>query len=284
MARGVILGRSGTGKSWFAGKMLEEIVPSNAPVVFDAVREDGGGEVDIDIETDFKHIVHIDIEDEEQGFSNRDNPMLMTFRVTPERLEQYVEFDSGIPSYIPQEEMKSGEQILLPKWAFYKYRYIRVVPDGLTDKETKVLVEMIADAAMLAGDTHFSLDEAHLVATKHGIGDRLMRLVTGGRKRGVEWLFITQRPQKIHEDILSQTDFTVYFNLRGRDKKKAAEKSEALDDAERMIDELEPRQAIVEDFDNGTWARLDTNELERGVPHVSGDDGKADDAYRSLFD
>lgn len=285
MARGAILGRSGTGKSWFAGSVLEDALPGDGG---SGAFQDEGGEyqpagADIDLEEDFGHAIHIDVEDEERGFSDADNPVLLTFEVTPQNLPKYVTFGGKRPSYIPDAEFQDGDEVLLVKWVYYKHRYVRAVPNGLTDEELKAMVEMLADAAMKTGDCHFSLDEAHLVAKKHSIGEKLMRLVTGGRKRGVEWLFITQRPQKMHEDILSQTDYTVYFNLRDRDRDKAAEKSEAVPDAERKIDDLEPRQAIIEDFDTGEWGEIDTNDLSRNRPHVSGDDGKADKSYESLL-
>jgi len=305
MARVNILGRSGTGKSWFAGSVLEDIlttgdgsgrakgcgcevedcdhIPDDEEFVYRV--ETGEGSPDFDTGEDFEYAVHLDLEDEEKGFSDADDPVLLTYEANKQNIRQYIEYAPGeAPDFIPEEELKEGRKVLLPKWVFYKNKYIRVVPDGLTKEETTILVEMMADAAMKTGDCHFSLDEAHLVAKKHGIGDKLMRLVTGGRKRGVEWVFITQRPQKIHEDILSQSDYTVYFNLRDRDRDKAAEKAESIPDAEDKIDALEPRTAIIEDFDKGEWREFSTENLSRDIPHVSGDDGKADDSYEALFD
>lgn len=304
MARTNILGRSGTGKSWFSGKVLEDILTdgdgSGRAVGCECDEEEcdhepgdeghvpkvetGEGAPDFDTGEDFEYAVHIDIEDEERGFSDPDDPVLLTLEVGQDELERAVHYKGDPPDFIPEAELKNDDPIFLPSWALYKNKYIRVVPDGLTDEETRILVEMLADAAMKVGDCHFSLDEAHLVARKHGIGDKLMRLVTGGRKRGVEWVFITQRPQKIHEDILSQSDYTVYFELRDRDRDKAAEKSEAIENAEEKIEGLGKRTAIIEDFDAGEWHKFSTEELDRTIEHVSGDDGKANDAYESLFD
>lgn len=302
MARVNILGRSGQGKSWYAGKALEDILTdgdgsgravgcgcsdpecdhTKGDDDFIPRIETGEGAPNFDADEDFEYAVHIDIEDEERGFSDPENPVMLTFEVTSERLQSFVKFPDP-PSYIPEEELKDGPEVLVPMWVLYKYKYVRVVPDGLTDEEKSKLVEMMADAAMKVGDCHFSLDEAHLVARKHSMGEKLMRLVTGGRKRGVEWLFITQRPQRLHEDILSQSDYTVYFNLRDRDRDKAAEKAEGIPDAEEKIDALEQREAIIEDFDTGEWTQFSTNDLERSIEHVSGDDGKADAAYDDMM-
>lgn len=307
MARVAILGRSGTGKSYFAGKVLEDVLTDgdgsgrvegcgcgddecdHSPGDDDFVPkiETGEGAPDFDADEDFEYAVHIDIEDEEKGFSAVDDPVLLTLEVTPGKLRKYVQYRPGnVPEFIPEREIDEDDSAIayLPAYALYKNKYVRVVPDGLSDEEVKILVEMLADAAMKTGDCHFSLDEAHVVAGKHAIGDKLNRLVTGGRKRGVEWLFITQRPQKIHEDVLSQTDYTVYFNLQDRDRDKAAEKAEAIPNAEDEIDALEPREAIIEDFDEGEWAKFDTDGMDRSIPHFAGDDGKANPAYESLFD
>lgn len=311
-----IFGRSGVGKSWFAGKTLEDVLGVGSPdEPVDADGESrcdcdepdcdhepldpdyvpsvgiGGGGDDKDAEVPafgsgedaFDYAVHIDVEDEERGFSNTENPLLLTYHATKENIRRAVKFAEDPPDYIPERELEDGPVVYLPSWVLYKNRYIRVVPEGLTDDELKVLVEMLADAAMKAGDCHFSLDEAHLVAKTHNIGDKLMRLATGGRKRGVEWLFITQRPQKMHEDLLSQSDYTIYFELRDRDRDKAAEKSEAVPNAEERLESLGKRNAIIEDFDNGEWVQFSTEDLDRSIPHVSGDDGKANRVYESLI-
>jgi hypothetical protein len=301
MARVNILGRSGVGKSWFSGWVLEQVLlpgVGDDPELEDADDESGlpnpmnNEENEADTMTpdfgegdgSFEYAVHIDVEDEEQRFSAADDPVLLTYTATQENIRKAVQFSGDAPDYIPENALEDGDTILLPQWVLYKNKYVRVVPEGLTDEELQVLVEMLADAAMKAEDTHFSLDEAHLVARKHGIGKKLMRLVTGGRKRAVEWVFITQRPQKLHEDILSQSDYTVYFELRDRDRDKAAEKSEAMENAEEKIESLGKRRAIIEDFDRGEWVEFSTEDLERDIEHVSGDDGRANEVYEGLLD
>lgn len=290
MARVMVLGRSGSGKSWFAGKILADILEGDADfdgenppdeaeaAVNDATSEDSRG---------FEYAAHLDLEDEERGLSQADDPLLLTFEVDSETLASVVSYktERDAPDYIPERELEGDGPFHLPlvKWVLYRNRYVRFVPEGLSKDEMVLLVEFIADAAMQAGSTHFSLDEAHLVAQKHNIGDKLMRLATGGRKRGVEWLFITQRPQKIHEDILSQTDYTIYFNLRDRDLEKAADKAEAIPDAEGEIGALGKREAIIEDFDAGTYEQFSTDGMERAYPHAAGDDGVANPHWESLL-
>lgn len=266
MARVTIMGQSGSGKSWFAGQKIESVL-----------------DVPEDSDDHFEYAVHCDLEDEERGLSvttTDHEPLLKTFNCSREDLYRMVVVnEKNPPDYIPERELKDGYLVNLPKWVLYKNKYIRAVPDGLDDEERTILVEMMADAAMMVGDCHFSLDEAHLVARKHNIGPKLSRLVTGGRKYGVEWVFISQRPAKIHEDILAQANIGISFQLSSdRDLKKAEDSSEAFS-AEDTLPSLGKRKAIVENFDTGEIAELDTNNLERKRPHIADDDGKSDEKW-----
>lgn len=227
MARMTILGSSGTGKSWYAGWMIENIAP------------------------ELEYGIHLDYEDEERGLSRAENPLYETAAIDEDLLS--TDFESVLR----------------------RDKRLRVVPDGLKKSEIQDLAESLADAALEVGDCFFSWDEAHNVAGKHEIGDRLERLVTGGRKFGVEWLAVTQRPQKLHEDILSQSNVSVYFAVDSdRDLKKVDESSSV--DIDR-IRELDERQAIIENHGTGDVKAIDTNNLDRKYPHVAGDDGKAED-------
>lgn len=264
MARVFGIGKSGSGKSWFAGKKIAEII-------------EGEGEGDA-----FEHAIHVDLEDEERGLSKQGDALLKTLEVDKQLLrDQYLVNEDNPPAFIPEEELKDGALVSAVKFAFYQNKRIRVVPDGLNDEEIHALTELLADAAMLAGDTHFSMDEAHRIASQAGLGDHMSDLITGGRKRGVEWLFVTQRPQAIHKQVLAQTNIGVFFKLTSdRDVKKADRLAENFD-AEDTLPAMEPRQAIIENYDNGTVKRIDTNDLERKYEHVAGDDGKGDDKWMS---
>jgi hypothetical protein len=226
-----VLGSSGTGKSWYAGWMIEQTAP------------------------EFEYGIHLDYEDEERGLSLAEDPLYETAAIDEDLLHGALEVD--LESVLRRDKR------------------LRVVPDGLKKSEIQDLAEKLADAALEVGDCFFSWDEAHNVAGKHEIGDRMERLVTGGRKFGVEWLAVTQRPQKLHEDILSQSNVSVYFAVDSdRDLKKVDESSSV--DIDR-IRELDERQAIIENHDNGEIKTIDTNNLDRKYPHVAGDDGKAED-------
>lgn len=262
MARVVIFGKSGSGKSWYTGQKIGEILEPDDP------------------EMEFEYAIHVDLEDEERGLSLKGDALLKTFECNKEKLrEQVIVNPDDPPSFIPEKELADGPIIALPKWVVYKNKYVRAVPDGLSDAEEVVLAEMMADAALTTGDCHFSLDEAHRIATTGKIGPRLETVITGGRKRGVEWVFITQRPQAIHKQIIAQADIGVFFKLTSeRDVMKADKLAESFS-ADDVLPGLPKRTAIVEDYDKGTARKLDTNTLDRAYPHVAGDDGKANSKW-----
>jgi hypothetical protein len=262
MARTVVFGKSGSGKSWYVGQRLGNILEPDDP------------------DDEFERAVHMDLEDEEKGLSQKGDALLLTFECDKEDLRRQVVVDpDDPPDYIPEKELDDGPIIYLPKWVLYKNDYVRVVPNGLNDKEQVKLCEMLADAAMRAGDCHFSMDEAHRVANQGDMGQKMNNLITGGRKRGVEWAFITQRPQLIHKTLIAQANHGVFFKLTsGRDIKKADKLAESFD-AEDVLPGLPDRVAIVENYSTGESVRIDTNDLERKYEHVAGDDGKADEQW-----
>lgn len=266
MTRTVIFGKSGSGKSWFTGQRIAEILEPD------------------DEDDEFEYAIHVDLEDEEQGLSKKGDALLKTFEVDKETLRDQVflggrgplSWADDAPDFIPEKELDSGPVVAMPKWVIYKNKSVRVVPDGLNNDEEVVLSEMMADAAMLAGDCHYSMDEAHRIASLHNNQQYLRDLITGGRKRGVEWAFITQRPALIDKTVIAQADTGVFFKLSSdRDVKKAESLAESFD-AEEVLPKLPNRTAIVEDYDTGESHKIDTESLERKYEHVAGDDGKAD--------
>jgi DNA helicase HerA-like ATPase len=236
MARVTVLGRSGTGKSYYTGYLLEQVVP------------------------DFTYAVHFDIEDEEKGLSDPDHdPLYKTLYVDKEK----------------------AAAISWPK-AIYNHRKLRVVPEGLTTEEQREVYAQIADATMaLCKDatpdaTAFvSCDEAHNIVKQSAFAERVERMITGGRKHGVECLHISQRPQLLHTTVISQADRRVYFAISD-DNDLGKIDAQAGFPASRLKD-LPARVCIVENKDSGEHEKLDTNGIGRQRPHYSGDDGLVDD-------
>lgn len=239
MARTNILGKSGTGKSWMLGKYLEEVVPR------------------------FPYGVHFDLENEEKGLTipGRDgtDPVFASLYVDQQGREEW-----DIPATIA------------------RHGKLRVVPDGLTKQEMVDLAAEIAKTAMHLTDDpdasfHLSFDEAHNIAPNQNLDERISRAITGGRKRGLEWAAATQRAQNIHEDILTQANWGIYFRMTGDSDLYKVDASIDAFSAHEQLPKLADRECIIEDKASGDWYIYDTETIERAHPHLAEDDGTADD-------
>lgn len=239
MARTIIAGGSGMGKSWEFGRVLENIVPR------------------------FTHAVHVDIENEEVGLSKPGEdgspPVYYSFYVDRRGLAEW-----NIPETIRTQ------------------RKLRIVPDDLTSDDRTRLTALVCRTAMEIAqheefNFHFSVDEAHNVMPKHGIDTDISRLLTGGRKRGIEWAVATQRLQNLHEDAITQANNGLYFKMGGTDAAKV--NSYTVFDARELLTDLEKREYIYEDRNRGTFRKEDTNEMGRAHPHEASDDGIADEFF-----
>lgn len=256
MARIIVLGASGTGKSYYAGKLLEEIVP------------------------EFDLAIHFDLEDEEMGLSDADrDPIYQSL---------YVDVDDAIRL----DWLK----------VVANHRKIRVIPFDMTKAEMQQLYAHLCDCVMsICKDGYpdwtafVSCDEAHNLVTQAAFDDRVERMITGGRKHGVECLHISQRPQLLHTTVISQADRRIYFSIGGENDIKKIEKVSSFD-AGQVLDQLPDRVCVVENKSTGDWIvlvtdpaaeqhvtadilvdNLDVDETEREHRHYSGDDGIADD-------
>lgn len=183
--------------------------------------------------------------------------------------------DSGA-SAIPEQARKFDWTKVLAK-----HQKVRIVPSGLTTEENRALYAGLCGIVMrLCKDVNpdatalVSCDEAHNILKQHDFPTPCERLITGGRKHGVECVYISQRPALLHTTVISQADRRVYFAVSDDNDitkiKKVA--SFSADD----LKDLPERRCIVENKDSGKWGEVDTNEISRVRPHYSGDDGIID--------
>lgn len=243
MARIVMFGRSGSGKSWLFGWLLERAVPN------------------------FDFAVHFDIEDEEVGLSQQGRALFKTFYVDKEFLEESVEY--------------KGREMGLVEAVIVENRHVRVVPDGLKTSEKRDLFARIAGLAVkltknAEANMWVSADEAHQVVSEDGIDDRVERMISGGRKMGLEWGFATQRPAKLHEEAFTQANYGYYLSLTKDNDLGKVNNSIGIN-AFGTLDELKPREFILEDLDSGEIKRHTSDNLSRENEHYAPDDGAADD-------
>ena len=174
MARIVNLGRSGTGKSYYTGYLLEQTVPQ------------------------FDVAVHFDIEDEEKGLSDPDHDPLYKTLYVDKALAQRINWIKALYNHrkirVVPEGLTTDEQREL---------YAAIC---------KAVMRLCKDAAPSLS-AFVSCDEAHNVLKQAAFPEPCERLITGGRKHEVECLHISQRPQLLHTTVISQSDRRIYFAI-----------------------------------------------------------------------
>lgn len=245
MARLSVIGNSGTGKSYGAGAIIERVLDPDHP-------ENPGKTFDV--------AVHFDYEDEEKGLSDVEHdPILQRFDVTASKAARI-------------------------DWPYflYKHRRVRVVPDMSKAKATELLGVICGAMMDLCRDfepelTGFlSLDEAHLFIPQSNTDERVHRLISGGRKHGVEFLVITQRPANLHTNCMELSDRRFYFRVDGDNDLSKLQRVTTFD-ADRL-QRLQDRDVIVENKSTGEHEKQSTNDWTRVRPHYAKDDGIIDDA------
>lgn len=256
MARMVMLGQSGTGKSYGQGCLLERALDPSHP--------DNGGET-------FDMAVHFDPEDEERGLSDPDNnPLFATLNV----------------------DVKDARRI---NWAVLiaGRERVRVVPDMRTG-HSRQLFGVIAQACFKIAKDHLpnrsillSCDESGDIVTQNGAADAALEVQTRGRKHGLETIHACQRPQQLHTTILSQVDRRFYFRISGDNDVRKINGQSGFDvnripvESEHInpgdgIQDLPNRVVVAENTSNGEIAVESTENWTRKRPHYAGDDGVLD--------
>lgn len=173
MARMVILGASGSGKSWYTGAILEQTAPT------------------------FDYAIHFDPEDEEVALSAAEyDPIYARLEIDQQAYETMnlgkVIGRNKRVRIVPQG--LTGEEM-----------------EDLYGQLCAIAMKLAKD--LKAGSVLVSCDEAHNVVHEGALDERVERLVTGGRKHEAEVIHVSQRPQLLHKTILSQSDKVCYFRV-----------------------------------------------------------------------
>lgn len=249
MARLAVLGNSGTGKSWAAGALLERVLdpdhPSNPGETFDLA-------------------VHFDFENEERGLSERGeySPLLWNVPVDRETANRF-------------------------NWraVLDNHKKIQIVPDMEPDAMCLLLGHVCNCMMDLCtpggrGDRELtgilSVDEAHNLIPQTINDRRIHRLISGGRKHGVEFVVISQRPASLHTNALGLADKRFYFRVDEKNDLRGLRDVTTFD--ANNLQRLDDREVIVENKSTGTHRKESTNNWTRFRKHYARDDGILDAA------
>jgi DNA helicase HerA-like ATPase len=247
MARVAVIGNSGTGKSWGSGCLIERVLDPDHP--------------DAPAET-FDLAVHFDYEDEEVGLSESGGefePLMLRLDVDVARARKI-----------------NWRKLLLRR------RRLRIIPD-MTVPAARELLFALSEALMsICKDLHpeltafLSIDEAHNFIPQEVTDRRIHYLMSNGRKHGIEYLIVSQRPVSLHTSALGLTDRRLYFRVDEKNDLRGLREVATFD--VNRLQQLDDREVIVENKSTGESVVESTESWTRLREHHSGDDGVIDDA------
>lgn len=132
------------------------------------------------------------------------------------------------------ELVKPGE-VLVFDFSRLKSQEVRTLVAGLITREVlhqRILARKEEEVAKITGEqpkikfpvTWLVYEEAHgFIPSDHETSSTadIKRIAKEGREPGVGLVLITQQPNKVHQDVLSQTDIVISFRLTSRDDLQA---------------------------------------------------------------
>ena len=84
---------------------------------------------------------------------------------------------------------------------------------GMTEEKRRSLCDQIVNAVFNLGNTLLVVDEGYLFVPKQGKMKSFQKALSGGRKEGIDQIYIIQRVQQINLLVLSQKDVLISFNI-----------------------------------------------------------------------
>lgn len=117
--------------------------------------------------------------------------------------------------------------------------------------EARIIARREEEIALISGETvqkipmtWLIMDESHEFLPAEGktaASDSLLTLVRQGRQPGISCVFITQRPNKLHEDVIAQSDLVIAHRLTAKpdiDSLSAIMQTYLLFDIRKFISDL----------------------------------------------
>lgn len=182
--RGFITGKSGSGKSNTAGKICEEILEQSYPLM---VIDTEGEYYGLKEEYELLHIGADEECDLQVGPEHSE-------KIAELALEQNVPIILDVSGYIQSEEVN---------------QLVHDTCKAMFDKEKKLKKPF----PILVEEAHEWIPQQGSRGEDGRVTDMLIRIGKRGRKRGLGLCALSQRPQSVDKDYITQTDYKIWHNL-----------------------------------------------------------------------
>lgn len=124
-----------------------------------------------------------------------------------------------------------------------KINFIPSTKPAEFEKQLAALTEIVFEKER---KMFFAIDEVHLFK-KEGL-QALRRIATAGLGRGYEGIFISQRPANVHNDLISQAESRVFFNLEEVDRQYLKRQGIPIDE---MMNQIDRHHYLFSIYENG---------------------------------
>lgn len=121
-----------------------------------------------------------------------------------------------------------------------------IIFENIIYEEMEEIIDYITNYLFEKGNAILYVDEAHLFLPNTNIGKsskEFERLIRGGRKRGVDIMLVTQRPQDLHLIGISQSHYIITFKSTERNTLKVMSQNMQVDP--EKITNLDQYQALI---------------------------------------
>lgn len=156
--------------------------------------------------------------------------------------------------YIKDKNLNFLSSVYIDSETALKIDYQKIIEDnnyilfefgGMPEKTRKKAAANIVNAVFNLKNTLLVVDEAYLFLPKTGSIEEFETAISGGRKEGIDQVYITQRIQQINLLAISQSDIFICFKVQeSREIKKIMENT-SIDSAEKLKN-LKKREMIVQ--------------------------------------
>lgn len=163
------------------------------------------------------------------------------------------QYEHNLPGYFEYELNPRNYRERLKKLPAVLNQYNRLIIhfDEMSLEDMKKLADVIHHVVYKLGNTIVVMDEAHLIVDKRNPSQYAVINAVMGRKRGIDTIYISQRPQQLAPVIRSQTNFKIIGTMDDETDIRAV--SAYIGKYAKALEKLPERYFLFKDYRGRLW-------------------------------
>lgn len=158
------------------------------------------------------------------------------------------QYEHDLPGYYEYELNPTNYREKLKKLPGVLVQYKRLIVhfDEMSLDDMKKLADVIHHVVYKLGNTIVVMDEAHLIVDKKNPSQYAVINAVMGRKKGIDTIYISQRPQQLAPVIRSQTNFKLIGTMDDETDIRAV--SSYVGKYAKLLEKLPERHFLFKDY------------------------------------